>query len=55
MRVSKTISPASPVPYNELQAFYRNVRNRIYGITRSQPVRSQFPVGDHRDNKFKAK
>lgn len=53
MKVSKTVIPER-VPYNELQAFYRNVRNRIYGITRSQPVRSQFPVGDHRDNKLKS-
>jgi len=53
MKVSRTVYPEGREPFNELQAFYRNVRNRIYGITNNQPVRSQFPIGDHRSNKFK--
>lgn len=55
MKVSKTVYPKDSLPFNQLQEFYRAVRNRIYGITRSQPVRSQFPIGKMSDNKFKTK
>lgn len=49
----KNMKQEQPVPFNDLQKFYRNVTNRIYGITRNQPIRSQFPIGDMRKNKFK--
>jgi len=51
----KNMKHERPVPYNELQQFYRAVNNRIRGIVNNQTVRGMFPVGDMRENKFKTK
>lgn len=49
----KNMKHERPVPFNELQEFYRATMNRIKGITNNQPIRSMFPVGDMRRNRFR--
>ena len=56
MNVGKTTADLKPVPFNELQMYYRNTLNRMRGITGHMiPNRIEFPPACHSKNKFKTK